>query len=302
MLLSIYSCSKNEGGVSVAAGKMKASFDKLNMNMDLTTIVKTERGDTVSVIVEGTNGDSTETLGFTFLNVVNLKPGKYNFGIIDTGKFSLVEAYYYVEGSKDVTYCDGSDTQGSITVISYDSLGFGCSFSFDIRDPLDTSIIVKVTGQFNAEFIGGKNGKDLPVPYGILRARVGEVLINFNASAANYTINGLNYIGVTGNSSNYGTIVLQMVNLYPEMNKEYSLDTISPDDLAYFTLSYVNKNNESFFANGQNNSTGKIKITKINEKNIQGVFQFKGIRVKDSVSAIMITEGMFNSKIKEYLK
>jgi hypothetical protein len=302
MLLGMYSCSKSDGGVSVAAGKMKAAFDKLDVNMNLTTVIKTENVDTVSIIVEGVNSDSTKKLGFMLVNVVNLKPGKYNFGIIDSTKLSFVEAYYSVEGSNDVTYCDGNDSQGSITVITYDTTQFGCSFSFDIHDPLDISMIVKVTGQFNAEFIGGKNGKDLPVPYGKMRARVGEVLFNFNASAGTYTINGLSIISVNGTSSNKESITLQMINLTPEMNKEYSLDTITPGDSSRFTLSYVDSKNESFFADGLNESTGKIKITKIDmkKKNIQGLFQFKGINKNDNARNMIITDGMFSSKLIDY--
>jgi hypothetical protein len=138
ILLSLVSCSKKDGGVSVSTGKMKATFDKVTVNMNLTSVVKFEKADTVSIVVEGMKADSSETLGFMFLDIVNLQRGKYDF---DTARLSLVEAYYDVKEAENTTYCDGVKSKGSITVITYDSLQFGCSFSFDIRNPNDTSMV-----------------------------------------------------------------------------------------------------------------------------------------------------------------
>jgi hypothetical protein len=134
-----------------------------------------------------------------------------------------------------------------------------------------------------------------------MRAKIENALANFDASAARSEIGGLSCIFITGVSANKESIALQIVNFEPEMNKEYDLNQMS--DSAYFTLSYVNRENESFFADGLNGSTGKIKITKINDKkkNIQGMFQFKGFS-KDYTLSKTITEGMFNAKFKEYGK
>jgi hypothetical protein len=294
--LFVISCSKDDSPkVSVAVGKIKTTSDSATINFNITRVFKQGIYDTVTLRMEGYSSDSLQRIVIQFNQVLGFAPQKYVCGTeLATG--TVITVNYYSKGERFV--CDGVYGDGTINVLSYNTIGITGNFSLTAGKQYDTSKIVHLDGEFNAVFDVNSLIPDIDIQQGKMQAKVNNTLKIFDVISAVVSFNGVDStINVTGTNGEE-SIILQFVNLYPSSGQVFHLDPGSDSNDEYIKGSYVLDSLNTFTTQLHDSAIyARFTVVKIAGKYIQGKFEFICRNTQNSNSLVKVTEGKFNSKI-----
>jgi hypothetical protein len=133
-----------------------------------------------------------------------------------------------------------------------------------------------------------------------MTAKIDKAVTNFTVVAANINLYGLYTMNING-TVNKESIVLQFVNFKPTVGSKYKIDSTQLNKDVFVKASYI-KDTITYLADGSKGTSGEIDIVKMNTKSVQGRFKFVGIDIKKPGSTATISDGMFNSRFKNYNK
>jgi len=307
--LGLVSCKKdtNNSKVSVGSDKMSATIGNKNYDLTITDISKISHGDIVTISITGITKDSTLKVGFALINQVGVLVKKYYFKgnpfSADTTQSVVYGGLEHIYKGTDTSYISAGDsTKGYINILEYnENIDIQGSYNFTAENMDDSSKVVSVKGQFYGSLVDPQTKiPDLPIALGKMTAKIDKAVTNFTVVAANINLYGLYTMNING-TVNKESIVLQFVNFKPTVGSKYKIDSTQLNKDVFVKASYI-KDTITYLADGSKGTSGEIDIVKMNTKSVQGRFKFVGIDIKKPGSTATISDGMFNSRFKNYNK
>jgi len=294
---SAISCHKdNSSKVSVESGKIKITEnDTATYYYKIDEISYLTNEDTTTLEIIGIKTDSSEEkICISFNKVVNLTEKKYYLtsSISDELLNNITFAYEF--SPSKVTYFGGN-----IEVVSYNQNDiFQAKLSFNPvkNNKVDSSTTIK--GEVNLDFVDFDPSKipNLPIRPGTLTINVDSEQVSLTCVAL--YIESLNKYIINGTSTNDNkNLVVEMSNVKLKINKEYPIG-VPFDSASFVTATYSPNTSSTYWCDGKNNTSGKIKITKFTYETIQGYLNFTAYN-KTTHKKLTLSKGIFYARLKK---